>query len=234
VVKPRRHEGADDDGSAAPLYFDFEDEDGEAAESEEPEESADGTAGGDAGGVGVVERDPGSVWWWPSLPRKRQRTVIRAVVLTAAVALAVGGTVAQASQRAHDRIAMSAVAGNYVPSPDGEGLDLAVTLRDDGPAVATLIWVGVDQPGLALGYPPLPLPIKVGHEMAITLGGRYTCNGSIGRQARTLTVMVQSPRGVVSDITLPMPSGAVLPDGWQDDRAAFCSGMALVPQGPVT
>jgi hypothetical protein len=188
----------------------------------------------DEGDVGVLERAPRSVLWWSDLSRRRQRTVLGAVVLTTAVALAVAGTVRQADQRARDRIAMSALAGNYVPSPDGEGLDLAITLRDDGPAIATLIWVGVNQPGLALGYPPLPLPIKVGHTMAIKLGGRYTCNGETGAQAKTLTVLVQSPRGVISDITLPMPSDAVLPTGWQGDRAAFCNGMALVPQGPIT
>lgn len=259
VVRPRRRDGADDEASA-PLYFDFEDEDDEPLEHADdggnarsgdsgvPAARADGTAGpfaadsdpaahGPAGAesaVGVVDHGPALVRWWSRVVVPHRRLALGSVVMVAATGLAVGGTVARAEQRAHDRIAMSALAGAYVPSADGEGLDLVLTLRDDGPAVATVIWVGVDQPGLALGYPPLPLPINVGHSLTIKLGGRYTCDGAADTEARTLTAMVRSPRGAVSAITLPMPSGAVLPTGWRDARDAFCAGMALFGQRPVT
>jgi hypothetical protein len=184
--------------------------------------------------VGVVDHGPALVRWWSRFVLPRRRLALGSVVLVVATALAVSGTVARAEQRARDRIAMSALAGAYVPSADGEGLDLVLTLRDDGPAVATVIWIGVNQPGLALGYPPLPLPVQVGHSLSIKLGGRYTCNGAADTEVRTLTAMVRSPRGAVSSITLPMPSGAVLPTGWRDARTAFCAGTALFGQRPVS
>jgi hypothetical protein len=265
VVKPLRRDGADDDESPAPLYFDFEDDDEPLEHADDGGGGRDGDGGdwrgGGSGGrapsvggavglaagdtlahapagaesaVGVVDHGPGLVRWWSRVVLPRRRLALGSVVLVVATTLAVSGTVAQAEQRARDRIAMSALAGAYVPSADGEGLDLVVTLRDDGPAVATVIWVGVDQPGLALGYPPLPLPVDVGHSLSIKLGGRYTCNDAAATDARTLTAMVRSPRGAVTAITLPMPSGAVLPTGWRDARTAFCAGMALFGQRPVS
>jgi hypothetical protein len=283
VVKPRRRDGADDDESPAPLYFDFEDEDEPPEHADDGGDApgggsgaraarADGATGPSAGDAaahslrsdaaayplgaeaavyprgtdaaahpfgaesafGVVDHGPALVRWWSRFVLPRRRLALGSVVLVVATALAVSGTVARAEQRARDRIAMSALAGAYVPSADGEGLDLVLTLRDDGPAVATVIWIGVNQPGLALGYPPLPLPVQVGHSLSIKLGGRYTCNGAADTEVRTLTAMVRSPRGAVSSITLPMPSGAVLPTGWRDARTAFCAGMALFGQRPVS
>ena len=266
-MKQRRRDGADDDGSPAPLYFDFEDEDDEPPGHADGDGDAHGasstgraaghaaahplgvegavgpvTAGG-AGAPGAaplesaeggVDHGPGIVRWWSRVSIPRRRLALGAVVLVAATALAVSGTIARAEQHARDQIAMRALAGAYVPSADGEGLDLFVTLRDDGPAVATVIWVGVDQPGLALGYPPLPLPVAVGHILSIKLGGRYTCNGAADTDARTLTALVRSPRGAVTSITMPLPSGADLPDGWRDARTAFCAGEAQFGQRPVS
>jgi hypothetical protein len=228
---PRRRERADEENAAAPLYLDFdlEDADEEPGAAGPPGSAAGADPGGDGG---LVDYGPGVVRWWQRLDRGRQRLLVGAVVMVAAAAVGGGGLVAHAERSARDRVAVTALEGSYVPSPDGNGLDLLLTLRDDGPAVATLIWVGVNQPGLALGYPPLPLPITVGHTLGVKLEGRYTCKGAAGSAAKTFTLVVQSPRGVISQITLPMPSGAVLPSDWKGDRDSFCTATALLPSLP--
>lgn len=232
---PRRRAKDPDDESAAPLYFEFEDE-GADPETDAPADAERVAAGSDAAAaLGLARR------WWPRTPgwwlqwSPRRRIVVAGT--TAAVlitALTVNMFVIQADRRAHDRVTVIALNGAYVPSADGEGLDLVLSLRDEGPATATLDWVGVDQPGLALGYLPLPLPMRVGHPIAVRLEGRYACVGAAEVTADTLTAVVESPRGVRSDLTVALPKDASLPDGWQSAREAFCLGMAMatVPKLP--
>jgi hypothetical protein len=232
---PRRRSQEPDDESAAPLHFEFEDE-GAPPDADAPADDERVAAGSAAAAaLGLARR------WWPHTPawwRRwsfRRRVVVAGTVSAVLVAaLTVNSFVIEADRRAHDRISVVAVHGAYVPSADGEGLDLVLSLQDVGPAVATLDWVGVDQPGLSLGYPPLPLPMRVNHPVAVRLLGRYFCSGNAATIASTLTAMVQSPRGVVSYLTVALPSDAELPDGWQSAREAFCEGMAMatVPKLP--
>jgi len=217
------------------LYVEFEDE-GASPDTDpvaEDERVAAGSAAAAALGLGRRwgPRRPG---WWLRLSPRRRIVVAGGTAAVLVTALTVNTFVIDADRRAHDRVSMIALNGAYVPSADGEGLDLVLSLRDDGPATATLEWVGVDQPGLALGYLPLPLPMRVGHPIAVRLEGRYSCVGDAEATARTLTAVVQSPRGVRSDLTVTLPKDASLPDGWQSAREAFCLGvaMATVPKLP--
>jgi hypothetical protein len=235
VAIPRRRAQDRDDESAAPLHFEFEDE-GADPDFDSPAEDERVAAGsGAAAALGLARRWwPRPPGWWLRWPLRRRIAVAGAAAAVLASALTVNAFVIQADRRAHDRVTVIAVNGAYVPSADGEGLDLVLSLRDEGPATATLYWVGVDQPGLALGYLPLPLPMRVGHPIAVRLEGRYSCTGDAQAIARTLTAVVQSPRGVRSDLTVALPRDAALPDGWQSAREAFCLGMAMatVPKLP--
>jgi len=232
---PRRRAKNPDDESAAPLYFEFEDE-GAGQDADPPAADERVAAGSDAAAaLGLARRWwPGQPGWWLGWSLRRRIVVAGTTAAVLVVALTVNTFVIQADRRAHDRVSVIAVNGAYVPSADGEGLDLVLSLRDDGPAMATLDWVGVDQPGLALGYLPLPLPMRVGHPIAVRLEGRYSCSGDAQATADTLTAVVQSPRGVRSDLTVALPKDASLPDGWQSAREAFCLGMAMatVPKLP--
>lgn len=260
MALPRRRAHEPDDESAAPLYFEFEDE-GAAPDAGRSADTASGnTASGDtaaddtapddhpvsgdervaAGSAAAAALGLGRRWWprtpawWRRWPLRRRVVVAGATAAVLVTVLTVDAFVIQADRRAHDRVTVSALHGAYVPSADGEGLDLVLSLLDSGPATATLEWVGVDQPGLALGYPPLPLPMRVGHTVAVRLEGRYLCTGNASVTASTLTAMVRSPRGVVSYLTVALPPDATLPDGWQSAREAFCEGtaMAAVPKLP--
>lgn len=232
---PRRRAQHSDDESAAPLHFEFEDE-GSAHDADPAADDERVAAGsGAAAAFGLARRWwPRSPRWWQRWPLRRRIVVAGSTAAVLATALTVDTFVIQADRRAHDRITVIAVNGAYVPSADGEGLDLVLSLRDDGPATATLYAVGIYQPGLALGYLPLPLPMRVGHPIAVRLQGRYSCAGDATVTADSLTVFVQSPRGVRSDLTVAMPKDAELPDGWQSAREAFCMGqeMAHVPLLP--
>lgn len=235
VAMPRRRAQDPDDGSAAPLYFEFDDE-GADQDIDAAVDDERVAAGSDAAAaLGLARRWwPRPPGWWLRMSFRRRVVVAGTTAAVLAVALTVNTFVIQADRRAHDRITVVALNGAYVPSADGEGLDLVLSLRDEGPATATLDWVGVDQPGLALGYLPLPLPMRVGHSLAVRLEGRYSCTGGDQVTARTLTAVVQSPRGVRSDLTVALPKDAALPDGWQSAREAFCLGMAMatVPKLP--
>lgn len=252
VAKPRRRAPEPEDEPAAPLYFEFEDE-GDPSESARPltaasastlsatpastisdspisdsedERVAAGSAA--AAALGLDRRwGPRPPGWWRRWSLRRRILVCGATAAVLVTAVTIDALLVEADRRAHDRVAVSALHGAYVPSSDGEGLDLVLSLRDAGPATATLDWVGVDQPGLALGYPPLPLPMPVGRAVAVRLLGRYMCSGDAATTANTLVAKVQSPRGVVSYLTIALPSDATLPTGWQSARDAFCAGVAL-------
>ena len=133
--------GRDDERqSGFSIEFEDEDEGLDAAAWDEALQT------GEAAGAEVVRGHGGSRW--TRMPR-RYRVALAAGAL-ALVAGSVAGVqgVRAARERARDRFALAVVGDHYQPVVFSYGLNMSLTLVDNGPAPVTVEFLQVSQPGL--------------------------------------------------------------------------------------
>jgi hypothetical protein len=224
-----RARGQDDQYSG--LSIEFDDEDTEASSTGTDAGADTGTdAGTEATAADgappseVVAGQPASRW--SRIPLRHRVTAVAAVLV-----LAVGSVVAvrlelAARQRAREQFALAVVDDRYQPAISQVGLNMALTLVNHGPAMVTVDFLQVSQPGLRLAFYPVQVPLPVGKPFAFTLVGVFDCQGTVptvaAADASTVEVTVSSQTGI-SSVTLGLKPGSVPPKGWQDQRSAFCA-----------
>jgi len=111
---------------------------------------------------------------------------------------------------------------SYQPAISQVGLNLSLTLVNQGPALVTVVFLQVSQPGLRLAFYPVMVALPVSKPFAFTLVGVFDCQGAATADASTVVVTVSSQTGI-SSVTLGLKPGSVPPKGWQDQRSAFCA-----------
>jgi hypothetical protein len=168
----------------------------------------------------VVSGRPASRW--SRIPLR-----YRATAVTAALVLAVGSVAAvrlhrEAQRRSAEQFTLAVVADRYQPAISEVGLDLGLTLVNHGPALVTVVFLQVSQPGLGLAFYPVAVPLPVGKPTALTLVGVFDCHDTTVAHLSTVDVTVNGPTGI-SSVTLGLRPGSVPPSGWQDQRTTFCS-----------
>ena len=203
----RRNGGAreeDDEQAALSIEaLEFDDEDSDALSSD------------------LVSGPPASRW--SRIPLR-----YRATAVGAALVLAVGSVAAvrldrAARQRAAEAFSLAVVADRYQPGISEVGLDLGLTLVNHGPAVVTVVFLQVSQPGLRLAFYPVGVPLAVGKPTALTLVGVFDCSGATtATRTSTVEVTVRGQTGI-SSVTLGLEPDSVPPRGWQDQRSTFCA-----------
>jgi hypothetical protein len=159
---------------------------------------------------------------WSRLPLRYRVTGAIAVL-----ALVVGSVTAvrldrAAQRRARERFTLAVVNDRYEPAISEVGLDMALTLVNNGPAPVTVEFLQVSQPGLSLAFYPVEVPLRVGTPTAFTLVGVFGCQGAATSGAGTVEVTVAGQSGT-SSVVLGLKPGAVPPKGWQDQRSVFCA-----------
>jgi hypothetical protein len=168
----------------------------------------------------VVSGRPASRW--SRIPLRH-----RATAVTAALVLA-GGSVAavrlhrEAQRRSAEQFTLAVVADRYQPLISEVGLDMGLTLVNHGPALVTVVFLQVSQPGLGLAFYPVAVPLPIGKPTALTLVGVFDCQSTTPAHLSTVDVTVNGPTGI-SSVTLELKPGSVPPSGWQDQRSTFCS-----------
>jgi len=223
--------GRDDERqSGFSIEFEDEDEGLDAAAWDEALQS------GEAAGAEVVRGHGGSRW--ARMPR-RYRVALAAGAL-ALVAGSVAGVqgVRAARERARDRYALAVVGDHYQPVVFSYGLNMSLTLVDNGPAPVTVEFLQVSQPGLSLDFYPVSVPLPVGTPTTLALYGVFDCGrtaslnaaagaaagATAGADAYASTVEVTlSSRTGISGVRVGLAAGSVPPQGWQDQLAAFCA-----------
>lgn len=159
---------------------------------------------------------------WSRIPRRYRVTAV-----TAALVLAVGSVAAvrldqTAQRRAAEEFTLAVVNDRYQPAISEVGLDLGLTLVNHGPALVTVLFLQVSQPGLRLVFYPVAVTLPVGKPTALTLVGVFDCRRTAPAHASTVEVTVSGQTGI-SSVTLELKPDAVPPDGWQVQRSTFCS-----------
>lgn len=162
---------------------------------------------------------------WSRIPLRHRVTAV-----TTALALAVGAVAAvrldrAAQRRAAEQFTLAVVADRYQPAISEVGLDLGLTLVNHGPALVTVVFLQVSQPGLGLAFYPVAVPLPVGKPVALTLVGVFDCQDTTVAHASTADVTVNGPTGI-SSVTLGLEPDSVPPKGWQGQRSIFCSSLS--------
>jgi hypothetical protein len=200
-----REPGQDDQYPGLSIEFDDE-----AEEDPESEAAAD-----------LISTRPPSRW--SRIPvRYRVTAAITAVVLV------VGSVTADrlersAQQRAREQFSLAVVDDRYQPTLFEVGLNMALTLVDNGPAPVTVEFLQVSQPGLSLAFYPVEVPLAVGKPTALTLVGVFGCQDATAPGASTVQVTVTGRSGAISSVVLGLKAGSAPPKGWQNQRSAFCA-----------
>jgi hypothetical protein len=206
VAFTRGRKARDGDEQPSGLFIEFDDAEDDAEDGTQPVEEVSGRA----------------ATRWSRIPVRYRVTAALAVL-----ALALGSVAAvrwdrAARQRARERFTLDVVTDRYVPAISSVGLNLGITLVNHGPALVTVVFMQVSQPGLRLAFYPVQVALPVGTPTAFTLVGVFDCRGGAATDASTVEVTVSAQTGT-STVTLPLKAGSVPPDGWQRQRSAFCA-----------
>jgi hypothetical protein len=200
-----RERGEDDQYPGLSIEFDDDDEEG----------GLDGVAASE-----LIFTRPTSRW---SRIPIRYRVTVSITVLVLVVGSVVGVRLDQAARRsARERFTLAVVDDRYEPSISEVGLNMALTLVNDGPAPVTAEFLEVSQPGLSLAFYPVEVPLPVGTPTALTLVGVFDCQGAPTLRASTVEVTVAGESGT-SSVTLGLKAGSEPPKGWQNQRTVFCA-----------
>ena len=159
---------------------------------------------------------------WSTIPVRYRVTATIAVL-----ALVAGSVVAvrldqAARQRARERFTLAVVNDRYQPAISEVGLNMALTLVNNGPAPVTVEFLQVSQPGLSLAFYPVEIPLPIGTPTAFTLVGVFDCQAATAPGASTIEVTVAAQGGPRS-VVLGLKAGSVPPKGWQNQRSVFCA-----------
>ncbi|WP_034262548.1 hypothetical protein [Actinospica robiniae] len=231
-----------DDEQQPGFSIEFEDEDEglDAAAWDEALQS------GEAAGAEVVRGHRMSRW--ARMPRRARVGLAAGVLALAAGSVALEQGVRSAQERARDRYSLAVVGDHYQPVIFSYGLNMSLTLVDNGPAPVTVEFLQVSQPGLSLDFYPVNVPLPVGKPTTLALNGVFDCertasstaaagadkdahasgNASAGTKAgadanaSTVDVTVSSRTGI-GGVRVGLAAGSVPPQGWQDELAAFCA-----------
>ena len=212
-----RERGEDDQYPGLSIEFDDEVEDDAGPKPSAAADAANGTTSPE-----LISTRPASRW--SRIPLR-----YRVTATVTALALVTGSVVAvrldrAARQRAAERFTLSVVDDHYQPAISEVGLDMALTLVNNGPAPVTAEFVQVSQPGLSLAFYPVEVPLPVGTPTAFTLVGVFDCHSTRTPDASTVEVTVTAESGTSSVVLgLKAGSGSVPPKGWQTQRSVFCS-----------
>ena len=146
----------------------------------------------------------------------------------AAFALVAGSVVGirlerAAQERAREAFTLAVVDDRYQPAITEVGLDMALTLVDNGPAPVTVEFLQVRQPGLSLAFYPVRIPLQVGKPAGLTLVGVFDCQGATAPGASTVEVTVAGRAGTSSVVLGLKKASSVPPEGWQNQRSVFCA-----------
>jgi len=211
----------EDDDQYPGLSVEFDDD----AEEDPGSRAAAGT--GDPGGAAAPEPDLELVSSQPASRWSRIPVRYRVIAVTAVLVLA-GGSVAgvrldrAARQRDREKFTLAVVDDRYQPAISEVGLNMALTLVNHGPALVTVVFLQVSQPGLSLAFYPVEILLPVGTPTAFTLVGVFDCKGTTAPDASTVEVTVAAESGT-SSVVLALKAGSVPPKGWQDQRSTFCA-----------
>jgi hypothetical protein len=159
---------------------------------------------------------------WSRIPLRHRVTAVTTVLVLAAGSVAAVQWDRAARRRAAEAFTLAVVDDRYQPAISEVGLDLGLTLVDRGPAQVTVVFLQVSQPGLKLAFYPVQVPLPVGKPTALTLVGVFDCQGTTSGHASTVEVTVDGQTGI-SSVDLALEPGSVPPDGWRQQRSAFCS-----------
>lgn len=201
----------------------FDDDD---PEPEPDTAEAGGSAGrgsesnSDAPPVEMVAGRPPSPW--SRIPFRYRVTAIATALVLAVGSVATVQLDQAARRRSAERFTLGVVDDRYQSAISQVGLDLGLTLVNHGPALVTVVFLQVSQPGLNLDFYPVKVSLPVGKPTALTLVGVFDCQGPTAAHANTVEVTVSGQSGI-SSVTLKLKPDAVPPEGWQDQRTEFCS-----------
>lgn len=225
--------GADEDRpSGFSIEFEDEDEGLDAAAWDEAFEN------GEAAGAEVVRVRGGSRW--ARLPRRHRVGLVTGALALTAGSVAAAQGISAARERARDRYTLAVVDDHYQPVIFSYGLNMSLTLVDNGPAPVTVEFLQVSQPGLSLDFYPVSVPLPVGTPTTLALDGVFDCgraasanagaDAGAGTEAKaqadanaSMVEVTVSSRTGIGGVRVGLAAGSVLPQGWQDEFAAFCA-----------
>jgi hypothetical protein len=215
--RSERARGEDDEYQSLSLEFD---DDAEETPESETAAGADDRSHAATALPEVVAGRAASRW-------SRIPVRYRVIAVTAVLVLVIGSVAAvrldhAARQRAREQFTLTVVNDRYQPAISEVGLNMAITLVNNGPALVTVVFLQVSQPGLRLAFYPVEIPLPVGAPTAFTLVGVFDCQGATAPDASTVEVTVSSQSGI-SSVILALKAGSVPPKGWQNQRSTFCS-----------
>jgi len=198
-----------DDDQYPGLFIEFDD----AAE----EDALGGTAAPE-----LISTRPASRW---SRIAFRYRVSAAIAVLVLVIGSVTAVRLDQTARRsARERFTLAVVDDRFEPSISEVGLNMALTLVDNGPAPVTAEFLEVSQPGLSLAFYPVEVPLPVGTPTALTLVGVFDCHGATGPGPRASTVEVTvAGQSGTSSVVLGLKAGSEPPKGWQSQRSVFCA-----------
>jgi hypothetical protein len=214
-----REPGQDDQYPGLSIEFD---DDAEEDPGSEESAGTDGLGAASAPSAAeLIATRPASRW--SRIPvRYRVSAAVAALVLVAGSVTA-DRLDRSAQQRARDRFSLAVVDDSYQPTLFEVGLNMALTLVDNGPAPVTVEFLQVRQPGLSLAFYPVEVPLAVGKPTALTLVGVFGCDHPTAPGASTVEVTVAGRSGATSSVVLGLKAGSAPPKGWQSQRSAFCA-----------
>lgn len=159
---------------------------------------------------------------WSRIP-VRYRVTASIVLVVLVVGSVVGVRLDQTARRSErERFTLAVVDDRYEPSISEVGLNMALTLVNNGPAPVTAEFLQVSQPGLSLAFYPVEVPLPVGTPTALTLVGVFDCQAAPAARASTVEVTVAGESGT-SSVVLGLKAGSMPPRGWQNQRTVFCA-----------
>ena len=175
---------------------------------------------GGAAASELISTRPASRWSRIPLRYRVAASIALIVLVVGSVAgVRLDRTVRQSER---ERFTLAVVDDRYEPSISEVGLNMALTLVDNGPAPVTAEFLQVSQPGLSLAFYPVQVPLPVGTPTALTLVGVFDCQGAPAVRASTVEVTVVGERGT-SSVVLGLKTGSAPPKGWQNQRTVFCA-----------
>ena len=176
---------------------------------------------GGAAASELISTRPASRWSRIPLRYRVAASIALIVLVVGSVAgVRLDRTVRQSER---ERFTLAVVDDRYQPTLFEVGLNMALTLVDNGPAPVTVEFLQVSQPGLSLAFYPVEVPLTVGKPTALTLVGVFGCQDATAPGSSTVQVTVSGRSGAISSVVLGLKAGSAPPKGWQDQRSAFCA-----------
>jgi hypothetical protein len=221
VARKRGERERDEDDQYSGLSIEFDDDIEEGLGDGAGSEAASGAVGPvRTAATELIATRPASRW--SRIPvRYRVTAVLAALVLVTGSVVAVQLARA-AGRRARERFTLAVVDDRYQPSISQVGLNMALTLVDNGPAPVTVVFLQVSQPGLSLAFYPVKIALTVGKPTPFTLVGVFDCQRTTPPGGSTVEVTVSGQNGI-SSVDLGLKAGSVPPKGWQNQRSTFCA-----------